>query len=998
MRLGQGRSAGDQSVVAATPDRGGGKPKGFRLILAVFMPLLLRAADLGAQGTGPWDPAELQQVPEIEWGRESGGIREVYYRSLPFKGAATRVFAYFAAPEGPGPHPAVALVHGGGMSAEPGWVSYWAARGYAALAMDLNGVGPDGLRLPEGGPDTSEATWCEFSEATAREMWPYHAVAAVCRGISVLRTLPEVDPVRIGIHGLSWGGYVSCLVAALDDRVACAATVFGAGFLYEDSWYLPRFAELSDEARGLWIRWFDPSSYLAMVRCPILFANGATDEFFPPNSYAHSYALVRSEKHLAMPVARDHGRIWRIQGGSVDVERFVDHKLKSGPPLPTLDPLPRNGNVVSAAYSSPMPLGSASLWYTTDLGPWKDRRWTQQASSFRGGRIFNELPASRPLAYFQEVRDQEWGTATTPPVLAADLPESPVSLVGAEAVYEAGTPSGLGQYQVTGLVAGQRYRWTRISSLRLELPDGRALTSSGVFTSPGSSVVLARLGQDGGTVADLLDPATAAWPEAARTRRFADGTELTFQRNTIAPGEVGSEEWHPSAGTACECRPTPRGEWLLNDGLVEADLLARETLVIAPPGSTTLNVRLIVRRKEGDAAAAGSLVLTDFNGTLELEARQFTLDAATPRTVVTLEAPVREHYGYRVWIRAAEATRFAGTHRFIVEHIQVRADGSGVFGSNYVRIGLTRPMWSVRQGTSDGLLLRQRLYDQDPLSGLKLRTNGRQLAVEYRSDVLPYSPQVAAPAVVSFEGGAKRTWLVRPPDVVPRIWEVDLGEPRERTLHLVGGGQLGSGLKAYGTLLRAVWVPENAWREISAKTDLVVLSDSVSAGYGADPPGLFSTWALLRQETGLDVTLHGWGNLSLYDLSGDLPGLARTLLAAGNRNVWLALGITDRADWDAARFEAAYGELCDRLIALQPAVRVYCQTPTPTIVESQLPPYRAAIARVVAARASKCVLVDGAALFPVAELSEDGFHPSMAGHGTMYRNVLGLLRSSGLVP
>jgi dienelactone hydrolase len=65
--------------------------------------------------------------------------------------------------------------------------------------------------------------------------WAYHAVAAVVLGHSLIRSFPEVDASRIGVTGISWGGYLTCIVAGVDDRFRFAAPVYGCGFLGEGS-------------------------------------------------------------------------------------------------------------------------------------------------------------------------------------------------------------------------------------------------------------------------------------------------------------------------------------------------------------------------------------------------------------------------------------------------------------------------------------------------------------------------------------------------------------------------------------------------------------------------------------------------------------------------------------------------------------------------------------------------------------------------------------------
>src|SRR5262249_29250915 len=90
--------------------------------------------------------------------RDEGPVPALFYERMPYRGKATRVFAYVGVPqmEGTAKVPGMVLVHGGGGTAFVEWVRIWNRRGYAAIAMDLEGhvpgKGNQHLSHEHGGP------------------------------------------------------------------------------------------------------------------------------------------------------------------------------------------------------------------------------------------------------------------------------------------------------------------------------------------------------------------------------------------------------------------------------------------------------------------------------------------------------------------------------------------------------------------------------------------------------------------------------------------------------------------------------------------------------------------------------------------------------------------------------------------------------------------------------------------------------------------------------
>jgi uncharacterized protein len=106
-------------------------------------------------------------------------------------------------PGGPGPFPAVALVHGSGPTARDEssiYAAYFVSRGFAVLAYDKRGIGESGGRYPG-----------EGASSDALALYSRDAAAA----LRFLAARPEVDPVRVGLAGDSQAGWIMPTAAAL---------------------------------------------------------------------------------------------------------------------------------------------------------------------------------------------------------------------------------------------------------------------------------------------------------------------------------------------------------------------------------------------------------------------------------------------------------------------------------------------------------------------------------------------------------------------------------------------------------------------------------------------------------------------------------------------------------------------------------------------------------------------------------------------------------------
>src|SRR5690606_6983723 len=94
------------------------------------------------------------------------------------------------------------------------------------------------------------------------EQWQYHAISNIIRAHSLVRSFEEVDEERTAMTGISWGGYLTNIVAGIDHRFKAAVPVYGAGFLQKGSAWDQQFDSLGKEKTLKWVKHWDPSQYI----------------------------------------------------------------------------------------------------------------------------------------------------------------------------------------------------------------------------------------------------------------------------------------------------------------------------------------------------------------------------------------------------------------------------------------------------------------------------------------------------------------------------------------------------------------------------------------------------------------------------------------------------------------------------------------------------------------------------------------------------------------
>lgn len=286
---------------------------------------------LASVASVPLEPSldcdELRSTPEVE-------VYDIHYTSLD----GVRISGWYARPREtagpPPPYPGLLLVPG--YISDPVIPKAWARRGYAALA-----VAPRGKVRSRNQVD-ARYPGLLIENSVDRNTYGYRAFFIdACRAVDFMLSRPEVDRHRLGVHGSSQGGALTCVLAALRREViACGAA--GAPYLcaYLDAAALTRsypYHEITEHLRlypdrrpamEAALAYFDVINFAPLIEAPMLVYVGLEDDVCPPET---GFALVRAmggpTRLITTPrCAHDAGAHWV----GPEVDRFLAEHLGPG--------------------------------------------------------------------------------------------------------------------------------------------------------------------------------------------------------------------------------------------------------------------------------------------------------------------------------------------------------------------------------------------------------------------------------------------------------------------------------------------------------------------------------------------------------------------------------------------------------------------------------------------------------------------------------------------
>ena len=235
--------------------------------------------------------------------------------------------------------PAVVFVHGGPpRQMLLGWHysdyysnayamnQYLASKGYVVLSVNFRlgiGYGREFHHPPGGGVQGAS----EYQDVKA--------------GAEYLRTLPQVDPSRIGIYGGSYGGFLTALALARNsDLFAAGVDIHGVhnwtGERAQPLLAADRYEKAPDVTRALEVAWqSSPVSSISTWKSPVLLIHGDDDRNV---RFSQTVDLARRLTAARVPfeelIIPDDTHHWLRHANAVRVNaataEFFDRKLRAG--------------------------------------------------------------------------------------------------------------------------------------------------------------------------------------------------------------------------------------------------------------------------------------------------------------------------------------------------------------------------------------------------------------------------------------------------------------------------------------------------------------------------------------------------------------------------------------------------------------------------------------------------------------------------------------------
>ena len=397
------------------------------------------AADVPQNINELWaDFAEMDRMTPLEvevlkeWEQDGVTCRIVRYQVGIFKGAPSRVAAFYAFPKGGEKLPAVLEMHGGGQSASLNSVVTYAKRGYASLSLNWGGNkmslgqevwdGPqtdwgklDATHPPQRnktnhfvGALVSDEFTIDAVESPRNSNW-FLVLTSARRAVTFLEKQPEVDAARIGAHGHSMGGKLTTNLAGIDKRIKAAVpSCGGSGDLVEDESVVPGGSRTKRTA--LELACVSDNAYIPLITCPVLWLSPTNDFHAHIDNMAWNWRNLPDERvrfsispHLNHHHTDEHGiteYLWfeeHLKGAAFKMPRTPGIALD----LKTDDGIPR----ITLTPDGSQPVQRVDIYYSAD--PHALTRFWRDAGAVKSGSQWTAkcpvMSLEQPLFAFANV-------------------------------------------------------------------------------------------------------------------------------------------------------------------------------------------------------------------------------------------------------------------------------------------------------------------------------------------------------------------------------------------------------------------------------------------------------------------------------------------------------------------------------------------------------------------------------------------------------------------
>lgn len=346
-------------------------------IATLVIPLtsLLFAADTFIENPdGYWNANELMKAPLYKPAgfpdSEVDGLTAILFEGMPVDELPSPVFAYIGHPDGPVPaggFPAMVLVHGGGGTAYENYAKLWISKGYAVIAVDWYNQRPSYVA------ESNKISVVQIPLEGGRRQNHVAVVGNIVLAHSLLRTLPNVNPVKTGFIGISWGSWYGAMVTAVDSRFAFMLEVYCGG--------------INRSATS-----FINGRFLHAAKVPMYWIAGPTDQNVTLEQIDAACKETPTYANRTFVINLPHSHI----GYQFPVcFRVADAHLKGGPPIPKLEnSTVTDGVIRSRVLEQGKGIQACVLSYTTerDVTPWHKRVWKTQPAELKDGFISANLP------------------------------------------------------------------------------------------------------------------------------------------------------------------------------------------------------------------------------------------------------------------------------------------------------------------------------------------------------------------------------------------------------------------------------------------------------------------------------------------------------------------------------------------------------------------------------------------------------------------------------